>query len=35
MKASVGTMHLLKRWSVKPSGKDFTGLQPSRTSLSY
>jgi hypothetical protein len=30
-----GTMHLPARWSVKPFGTDFTGLQPSRTSSNW
>jgi hypothetical protein len=35
MEVSVGTIHLLARWSVKPFGMDFTSLQLSRTSLSW
>jgi hypothetical protein len=35
MEVSVGTMHLPARWSVKPFDMDFTGLQPSRTSLNW
>jgi hypothetical protein len=35
MEVSVGTMHLLTRWSVKPFGTDFTGLQLSRTPSSW
>jgi hypothetical protein len=35
MEVSAGTMHLPARWSVKPFGMDFTGLQPSRTSSNW
>jgi hypothetical protein len=35
MEVSMGTMHLPARWSVKPFGMDFTGLQLSRTPSSW
>jgi hypothetical protein len=35
MEVSVGTMHLLTCWSVKPFGTNFTSLLLSRTPSSW